>query len=156
MKGVIYGCESSACAWAPTGHPGPMMDAPVGAVHHVEVWVGDLAACQPRWAWLLGCLGYRLDRTWPGGASYRLGAMHIVIEHSPDLLPGAHQRRAPGVNHLAFHAGTPADVEAIVAAAGEYGWRLLFPETHPHAGGTGHYAAFLEDDAGYEVELVAR
>lgn len=107
----------------------------IGAVHHVEVWVSDLAASEPGWAWLLGRLGYRCDRTWAGGASYRLGAMYIVIEHSPDLLAGGHQRRAPGVNHLAFHAGSPGDVDAIVAEAGEHGWHLLFPDAHPHAGG---------------------
>ena len=127
----------------------------IGTVHHVEVWVGDLATSEPGWAWLLGRLGYRRDRTWSGGASYRLGAMCVVIEQSRDPLGVEHQRRRAGVNHLAFHAGTRAEVEAIVAAADQHGWRLLFPDAHPHAGGPGHYAVFLEDAAGYEVELVA-
>ena len=34
-------------------------------------------------------------------------------------------------------------------------WRLLFPDRHPHAGGPEHYAAYLEDTDGYEVELVS-
>lgn len=132
-----------------------MTDAPIGAVHHVEVWVSDLAACEPGWAWLLGRLGYRLDRSWPGGRSYRSGAMYLVIEQSRDVLGGDHQRRRPGVNHLAFHAGSRSHVDAIVAGAGEHGWHLLFPDAHPHAGGPEHYAAFVEDGASYEVELVA-
>lgn len=43
----------------------------------------------------------------------------------------------------------------LVAAAPEHGWRLLFADRHPHAGGPEHYAAYLEDADGYEVELVA-
>ena len=133
-----------------------MPDAPLGALHHVEVWVADLTASGPGWAWLLARLGYEMDRSWPGGRSYRSSATYIVIEQSPDVLPGGHQRRRAGINHLAFHAGSRENVDAIVAAAGDHGWHLLFPDTHPHAGGAEHYAAFLEDGAGYEVELVAR
>ncbi|MFD2027688.1 hypothetical protein [Promicromonospora aerolata] len=32
---------------------------------------------------------------------------------------------------------------------------LLFPDRHPHAGGPDHYAAYLENEDGYEVEVVA-
>jgi hypothetical protein len=31
----------------------------------------------------------------------------------------------------------------------------MFPERHPYAGGGQHYAAYLENDDGFEVELVA-
>ena len=42
-----------------------------------------------------------------------------------------------------------------MAAAPPYGWRLLFADRHPWAGGPEHRAAYLEDEDGYEVELVA-
>lgn len=37
------------------------------------------------------------------------------------------------------------------------GWTLMFADRHPHAGGGGedHYAAYLENRDGFEVELVA-
>ena len=38
--------------------------------------------------------------------------------------------------------------------AGHYGWRLLSADWHPFAGGLEHHAACLEDDDGFEVELV--
>ncbi|WP_414696500.1 hypothetical protein [Pengzhenrongella sp.] len=44
---------------------------------------------------------------------------------------------------------------AGVAAGPAYGWTLLFPERHPYAGGAAHYAAYLENSCGFEVELVA-
>ena len=59
------------------------------------------------------------------------------------------------MNHLAFHAGDRARVDALAAAGPVHGWTLLFPETHPNAGGQDHYAAYLTNSDGFEVELVA-
>ncbi len=42
-----------------------------------------------------------------------------------------------------------------VAASSAYGWTLLFADRHPYAGGPQHYAAYLADRHGSEVELVA-
>ncbi|MET9303514.1 VOC family protein [Micromonospora aurantiaca] len=128
----------------------------IGGLHHVEVWVPDLAAASRSWSWLLGELGWTLYQDWPAGRSWRLGATYIVLEESPALTGRTHDRRAPGLNHLAFHAGPPAAVERLVTAAGEYGWTLLFPDRHPYAGGPDSYAAYLTDGQGYEVELVAQ
>ena len=47
------------------------------------------------------------------------------------------------MNHLAFHAGDRAGVDALTAAGPAHGWMLLFPEAHPYAGGQDHYAAYL-------------
>jgi hypothetical protein len=60
------------------------------------------------------------------------------------------------LNHLALHAGERQELDAIVAHASGYGWRLLFADRHPFAGGPNHYAAYLENEDGFEVELVAR
>jgi hypothetical protein len=66
-----------------------------------------------------------------------------------------HDRRRPGLNHLAFHAGPRDQVDQLTAEAPEHGWTLMFPDRHPHAGGPEHYAAYLSSTDGYEVELVA-
>jgi catechol 2,3-dioxygenase-like lactoylglutathione lyase family enzyme len=68
--------------------------------------------------------------------------------------PG-HDRLRPGLNHLAFHAGSRDDVDVLVAEAPDHGWRLLFADKHPYAGGPEHYAAYLASGDGFEVELVA-
>jgi catechol 2,3-dioxygenase-like lactoylglutathione lyase family enzyme len=128
-----------------------------GAVHHVELWVPDLARSTRSWGWLLGELGYAPFQSWEHGRSWRLGeaGAYLVIEQSPALSGQLHERRRPGVNHLALWAGSRAELDALVASAGSHGWTLLFPERHPHAGGPDHYAAYLEDADGFEVELVA-
>ena len=130
--------------------------APPGGLHHVEVWVPDLAAAERCWGWLLGELGWQPFQHWDAGRSWTHGHTYLVLERSPALSSTVHDRLAPGLNHLAFHAGSPAEVDRLVAEAPGRGWTLLFPERYPHAGGPDVYAAYLADSQGYEVELVAR
>jgi len=124
-------------------------------LHHVELWVPDLTRAVRSWGWLLGALGAEPFQDWPGGRSWRHGEVYVVLEQSPDLVGTAHERRRPGLNHLAFHV--PAGrLDGLVEAAPAHGWRLLFADRHPFAGGPDHRAAYLEDADGFEVELVER
>ncbi|MCF3120129.1 methyltransferase domain-containing protein [Streptomyces arenae] len=141
---------------ARTAAPVPLAPARTGEVHHVELWVPDLAAAEGAWGWLLGELGHVPYQRWEHGRSWRRDSAYVVLEHSPDQRPGGHDRRRPGLNHLAFHVAGRAALDRIVEAAPGHGWTLLFPDRHPHAGGAGQCAASLEDGQGYEVELVAR
>jgi catechol 2,3-dioxygenase-like lactoylglutathione lyase family enzyme len=124
-------------------------------LHHVELWVPDLAAAVASWGWLLGELGWQGYQDWPDGRSWRTGDTYLVVERSPALTADTHERTRPGLNHLALHAGTRDDVDRLVEAAPPHGWSLLFADRHPHAGGPDHYAGYLEDGQGYEVELCA-
>jgi catechol 2,3-dioxygenase-like lactoylglutathione lyase family enzyme len=130
-------------------------DESFGDLHHVELWVPDLARARDEWGWLLTRLGYGQFQDWPRGRSWRRGATSIVVEESPDLSGRTHHRTAPGLNHLAFRGGTPEHVDALAADGPGNGWTELFPEKYPHAGGPGHYAAYLVNSDGFEVELVA-
>lgn len=132
-----------------------MNDVSVGALHHVELWVPDFDRATAEWGWLLPTLGYHELQTWTKGCSWTLGATYIVVEQSPDLVGKIHQRKAPGLNHLAFHAGPRAQVDRLSEEGRDHGWNTLFAERYPHAGGPGHYAAYLENSDGFEVELIA-
>jgi catechol 2,3-dioxygenase-like lactoylglutathione lyase family enzyme len=126
-----------------------------GSLHHIELWVPDLAAAKRSWGWLLSELGWELEEMGETTFSAQHGTVYVFVEQSPALSGPAHDRLAPGINHLAFHAGRPQRVDELVERAPDYGWTLLFPARHPYAGGPEHYAAYLEDTHGYEVELVA-
>ncbi len=127
----------------------------VGALHHVELWVPDLARATAEWGWILGSLGYEAYQSWSAGISWRLGQTYIVVEESPDLSSREHHRTAPGLNHLAFHAGSAERVDGLADAAPQHGWKPLFPEKYPNAGGPGSHAAYLVNSDGFEIELVA-
>lgn len=128
---------------------------PPGGVHHVELWVADLDRAERSLGWLLGELGWREYQRWERGVSWRLGTTYVVVEDSPDRVGEVHDRLRPGLNHLALHVRTRAELDRITAASPDHGWRLMFADRHPHAGGPDHYATYLENDAGFELELVA-
>ena len=124
-------------------------------LHHVELWVPDLAGAAQPWGWLLGELGWTPYQDWPGGRSWRHGDVYLVLEQSRAASGDVHDRLAPGLNHLAFTVGGAAEVDRLTAESAAHGWSLLFADRHPHAGGPESYAAYLEDTWGYEVELQA-
>src|SRR5262245_5317675 len=126
-----------------------------GTLHHVELWVPDLPRAVAQWGWLLTELGYEQFQDWPAGRSWRRVETYVVVERSPALISDRHDRHYPGLNHLAFHAGDRARVDALATAGPGHGWSLLFADRHPYAGGPEHYAAYLENSDGFEVELVA-
>lgn len=129
--------------------------APHGTLHHVELWVPDLGRAIGSLGWLLERLGYARHQDWSAGRSWRLGPTYLVVEQSPALTGDRHDRCAPGLNHLAFHVSDEAEVERLVTEGADHGWKLLFPDRHPYAGGKDHYAAYMENQDGFEVELVA-
>jgi catechol 2,3-dioxygenase-like lactoylglutathione lyase family enzyme len=125
------------------------------SLHHVELWVPDLAGSLGPWGWLLGELRWQPFQEWPGGRSWRDGGTYVVLEQSPAMSGAVHDRLAPGLNHLAFTVAGPAEVDRLAKEAQTHGWALMFADRHPHAGGPDSYGAYLEDAWGYEVELAA-
>ncbi|HUY45716.1 MAG TPA: VOC family protein [Streptosporangiaceae bacterium] len=132
-----------------------MKPVAMGTLHHVEIWVPDLSRAEHTWGWLLSALGYELYQQWPEGSSWRANETYIVLEQSPARRAFRHDRYRPGMNHLAFHVSDRGTLDRMVGEALLHGWRLMFADRHPYAGGEHHYAAYLEDPDGYEVELVA-
>jgi hypothetical protein len=100
-------------------------------------------------------LGYTAGVCWKGETSYVGAHDYIVLESGPDVLDEPHRRKAPGVNHPACSAGSRRRVDAPTWQAQCSGFVLLFAEAHPYAGGPARYASYLEDPAGFEIELVA-
>ena len=123
--------------------------------HHVEVWVAELGEARAEWGWLLRELGFEREDEWPEGESWAAGGAYLTLTTSPNLSMTTHDRRASGVNHLAFRAGAPDRVDDIMARAERHGWRSLYQDRYPHAGGPNHHAGWLENSAGFKAEVVA-
>lgn len=114
----------------------------------------ELARAERSWGWLLGRLGYQLERTWEHGRLWRDEHSAIVIEESPDMVPGMlYSRLRPGMNHIAFRVDSAEELSGIVHDAPDEGWSIMVDTRHPV--GRLHTVAFLEDADGFEVELVA-
>lgn len=137
-------------------HPGTVPDmARARGLHHVEIWVADIDRARSSWGWLLPRLGFERDGEWDEGTTWRVADTYLTITTSPNLAGDRHDRRRPGVNHLAFHGGSTEDVDRILDEASAGGWTPLYHERYPHAGGPDHYAGWVQNAEGFKVEIVA-
>jgi hypothetical protein len=110
-------------------------------IHHVELWMDDLPTAERQWGPVLVALGCEPFQNWENGRSWLRAGSYVVIEQSPDLRPGGHDRLRAGINHLAVR-GQREPVEKAALAAG---W-LVRTDT-----GT---AVHLTDSQGFELEVV--
>jgi catechol 2,3-dioxygenase-like lactoylglutathione lyase family enzyme len=128
-------------------YPRPML-------HHLTLWVPDLERAEQSWSWLLGQLGYTIDRSLASVVLFRhASGFAVALEQSADMVPGMlYSRLRPGLNHIAFTVAWASVFTGIVDQAGDHGWAMLPGDRHPIAGGG--RVAYLEDRDGFEVELV--
>lgn len=125
-------------------------------LHHVEIWVADTGDGLESWRWLLDKLGWSRTATWLEGETWSTAdGVYLTFTGSPNLRDEPHDRRRPGLNHVAFLGGTPGDVDRIMADAVSHGWSSLYDARYPHAGGPDHYAGWLENADGFKAEVVA-
>lgn len=127
----------------------------MAGLHHVELWVSDQGSARDDWAWLLARVGFERTDQWDRGASWHADGAYLTVTTSPNLAHDEHDRRRPGVNHLAFEVATADDVDVLMAEAPSHGWSPLYHDRYPHAGGPDHYAGWLENAAGFKAEVVA-
>lgn len=127
-----------------------------GLIHHVEINVADLKRSIRFWGWLLEKMGYQVFQSWKDGQSWRLGETYLVFVQTDErFLDEPYHRRRTGLNHLAFHADSKAEVDSWATALREREIPILYADKHPFAGGPDHYAVFFEDPDRIKVEIVA-
>jgi catechol 2,3-dioxygenase-like lactoylglutathione lyase family enzyme len=124
-------------------------------LHHVEIWIADLDAARRDWGWLLERLGFAITAQWSQGSSWEAGGVYLTLTTSPNLAPVPHDRRRPGLNHLAFRGGSRGEVDALLREAPAHGWTALYADRYPFAGGPDHYAGWIENADGFKAEIVA-
>ncbi|WP_306053633.1 VOC family protein [Natronococcus wangiae] len=124
----------------------------VGGLHHLELYASDLEASLPFWDWLLGELGYETKNEWDGGRSWINGPTYVVLVQAADS-DQPFDRRAAGLNHVAFHAASREQVDDLARQVRDReDATLLYEDEHPFAGG--YYALYCEDPEGIKVEVV--
>lgn len=122
------------------------------ALHHLDLWVADLAVALDEWGWLLGEIGWEVDIE---GASWvHSDGTYFFMERSVDQVDEPHDRLRPGLNHLALTVKDRALLDRMRAESTAHGWHEMYADRYPHAGGDEHVALYVENSEGFEVELV--
>ena len=130
-------------------------NAEFGELSHIEINVADLDAARSFWGWFLPLLGYREFQAWSDGVSYIRGRTYIVfVRTDAAYRERLFHRKANGLNHIAFHAGSPEQVDRVTALLRERGVELLYEDRHPYAAGKENYAVFFEAPDRLKVEVV--
>lgn len=125
------------------------------ALHHLDLWVRDIAIARGQWEWLLGELEWALDADDESGTAWRHDdGTYFFLQAVPDDTGETHDRMRPGINHLAVTVPDRTLLDRMRSESSEHGWHELFADRYPHAGGDEHTALYLENSEGFEVEVV--
>lgn len=129
-----------------------------GTVHHIDLTVRSLAISKPFYQAVLGALGYKLVTDRAEIAEFNLpapsGPYHCSIGLVPAQQDTPHDRRAPGLHHLAFRATRRADVDAFHAHLRQIGANILDAPAEYSQYSPGYYAVFFADPDGLKLEYV--
>jgi catechol 2,3-dioxygenase-like lactoylglutathione lyase family enzyme len=140
-----------------------------GPLNHVDLSVSDPDRSLAFYSAFFAALGYeRVRRNHPEFLGERPrraawivrpaggGVFEVEIRPAkPESRARAHDRYAPGLHHLAFHAESRAAVDEIHARVAAAGGRVLDPPADYSQRYTeGYYAVFLADPDGIKLEVV--
>ena len=132
-----------------------------GALNHLDLTVADLERSVAFYDRFLTHLGFeRLagspDPVW----QMRFGSgtsFCIALQRArPGSRDNPHDRYAPGLHHVAFHAESREDVDRTYQFVNRLGVRILDPPAE-YAGpaySEGYYAVFFTDPDGLKLEVV--
>lgn len=113
-------------------------------LHHVEIYVSDLETSRAFYDFLLTKLGYSLYQEREKGLSYKKAEQYLVfVQTTQDFLEAGYHRCRTGLNHLAFHVGTPDEIDQWRKEFLTRRVKLLYDDHYPHAGGPDHHALYL-------------
>lgn len=134
-----------------------------GAVHHVDLTVRDPLASRPFYETVLGFMGYAVSDTYAHGFDMDLRDADGALLASIGLMAArganaarSHDRYSPGLHHIAWNAGSRADVDAMHALLRRIGADVLDPPADYPKYGEGYYAVFFADPDGMKLEYVFR
>ena len=131
-----------------------------GSLSHVDLTVADLTSSVDFYDRVLGRLGYRrMDGVGAGAPCWAIadacgGFFTIALKPArPESKAARHDRYAPGLHHLAFHADSRADVDRFHDFLREIGATVLdAPAEYGYT--PGYYAVFFADPDGIKLEVV--
>jgi len=122
-------------------------------LHHLEIAFADLPRALAFWSWFVGELGFEPYEQWQGGESFRRGDFYVVVRSAEVDLDLPFREGSVGLHHVAFHAASREQVDAVTTGVRDRSYEVLYEDRHPYAGG--YYALYCRGPEGMKIELVA-
>jgi len=127
-------------------------------LHHVELYVSDLARTQNFWSEILSIIGYSVTDQWDDGFTLSDGkdAYLTFVQVNARHAHRPYHRCGVGLNHLAFKVDDRETVDRLRKHCQEKAFTCLYDDQYPFANGSDdYYALFVEDPERIKVEFVA-
>jgi glyoxylase I family protein len=130
-----------------------------GSINHLDLTVTDPSASLSFYEAVLGFMGYVRVDTHARGYDFDLrgpgGFCSIgIMRAQGDGAGQRHDRYAPGLHHVAWSAGSRADVDRLYDLLREIGAQILDPPAVYPRYGDDYYAVFFADPDGLKLEYV--
>lgn len=123
-------------------------------MHHIEIYVSDIARSREFYSWLLEALGFSLYQEWEEGFSYKKDGLYLVlVQAQKKYVANGYNRCNIGLNHLAFSCTDSEEIDLLREKLLSKGVTLLYDDEYPHAGGGESYAVYFEDPDRIKLEV---
>jgi catechol 2,3-dioxygenase-like lactoylglutathione lyase family enzyme len=125
-----------------------------GAIHHIDITVSDLEVSTEFYDRVLPLMGFERSHDVPEGPIWAGRDVEIGLVAARSASRLAHDRYAPGLHHLAFHAPDRAAVDGVHDDLVHLRVRVLDPPADYPQYAPGYYAVFFADPDGIKLEYV--
>jgi catechol 2,3-dioxygenase-like lactoylglutathione lyase family enzyme len=125
-----------------------------GAIHHIDLSVRDVARSTLFYDRVLPLFGFRRGSGAPEGPTWAGAGLELGLQAARAPASAQHDRRLPGLHHLAFTAPTREAVDAVHEELVALGVPILDPPADYPQYAPGYYAVFFADPDGIKLEYV--
>jgi len=121
---------------------------------HLGVTIDDLSRATARFDPIMTALGFTRHDADRSVSWYRDDEAELILFPAREPGTGPHRHGRVGWQHLAFAAGSRAEVDRLHAIARAAGWTVVRePKEYPRFTDR-YYASFVEDDDGIRIEFM--
>ena len=125
-----------------------------GAIHHIDITVSDPERALVFYDFALPRMGFRRIEDADEGPLWAGAQVEVGLQTARTDPTATHDRRSPGLHHLAFTAPTREAVDALYAELRAANVFIFDPPADYPDYAPGYYAVFFADPDGTKLEYV--
>lgn len=127
---------------------------PFGAIHHIDITVRDPERALEFYDFVLSLMGFRRIADADEGPLWAGAQIEVGLQTARSDSAAAHDRRSPGLHHLAFTAPTREAVDVLYEKLQAANVVIFDPPAEYPDYAPGYYAVFFADPDHIKLEYV--